>query len=656
MVTGIMRLATMPADALPEGSPVVADIGLRSGSLSLPSLSHLADTAVAPRLRALPGVADVATFGAGGDTQVGEGPGVVLVVRKSPSASVFAISREVNQALALAAPGLPLVSIDTSLPHADTYLRSALGNLRVALVGAAVLAALALLCLLLQLRLAFTSLFAIALSLVAATAVLDLFGDSFNALVMLGLLLALTLVVTEAVGEAQAVAFSVDAGQGRVLRRIAAACADLRGSLTMAGLAAVLCVGPLLLATGLTASFLRPMAVAFAVAVLVSLAVAVFVTPAVAAVLLTVVPPATHGTPLPRLLAAGYARSAGALVRVPRLAMACAAAGLAAGVAGLVLLPLLHPGQPAFQDRGLIVRLTGRPGMSLTSMDRATTRAGGELAALPAVQDVGATVGVAQAPAPAGAGRGARRSRSGPAPAGELWVTLDQDAGYGQSVGAVRAVAVGLPGISGTVSTNETDRMVGVLAGPEAGLSTNSTAISRAFTGYVVAALIGVLLFGLAVTGSWRLALLAFGSLPVSLAGGVLTVFAIGADGEFAAVAGLIAVFALAVRQAIAVTAREARETADEHRALDDEGADVLGGAAHDLGVILTPAVVTAVVMTPFAAMGNVPGMELLHTAALVIIGGLVTTTLVSLFVLPAVCVWSRPRPGVPVPAGQGPV
>jgi hypothetical protein len=47
------------------------------------------------------------------------------------------------------------------------------------------------------------------------------------------------------------------------------------------------------------------------------------------------------------------------------------------------------------------------------------------------------------------------------------------------------------------------------------------------------------------------------------------------------------------------------------------------------------PVLVTAVTLVPFIVMGNVPGMELLHTAAAVILGGLATTVLVCLVVLP---------------------
>lgn len=385
---------------------------------------------------------------------------------------------------------------------------AALANVRAALVVCAMLAALALLTLLLRLRVAFAALFGMALSLVAATALLDAFGYAINPLVTLGLLLGLCVVVTESAGETQAIASRLEAvsappasshdrGQG-TLRLVAAACGELRGALTGAGLAAVACVVPLLVVTGTTAGVLRPVAAAFALAVAVALVAAVTVTPALAAVLLTILPSQTHGTPPPRRLAAAYARALRSLAGAPPLALGCAALFIAAGFAALLLLPGLHPGQPVFTAGG-------------------TPRA--------------------------------------------------------------------------------------------------------AFVCYVIAALIGVLLLARAATGSWPLAAVAFGSLPACLAGAVFVVYGLGAAGSLAAAAGVLAVFALAVRQALAVTARAAR------------GAD--GGLADGLAIVLTPAVVTAVAVAPFAVIGAVPGMELLHTAAVVILGGLATTTLVSLFGLP---------------------
>jgi len=172
------------------------------------------------------------------------------------------------------------------------------------------------------------------------------------------------------------------------------------------------------------------------------------------------------------------------------------------------------------------------------------------------------------------------------------------------------------------------------------GLSPNGAAVAGtsrfAFVSYVVAALVGVLLLTQAAAGSWLLAALAVGSLPVCLAGGVFVVFGLGAAGSLAASAGLLAVFALAVRQVIAVTAREAPRLRGVNGSGD--GPVDAAGAGGDLAIFLTPALVTAVAVAPFAAMGAVPGLELLHTAAAVILGGLASTALVTLFGLPVAC------------------
>ena len=752
-----------------------------------------------------------------GDGEEGDSQGVMLVVQSLPSAGVFGVTREVDQTLTAMEPRLPGVTVDASLFHEDDYLRGALDNLRSTLVAAGVLAALALLALLLQLRLSFTALFAMALSLVAATAVLALRGYTFNALVTLGLLLALAIVVMEAVGEAQAIAARIGPDQARgaptphaagapsrrTARLIAAACADMRGTLTGAGLAAALSVVPLLLATGPTASFVRPMAVSFALAVIVSMVVAVTATPALAVLLLTVLPPQTHGSPLPRVLGAGYARLIERLALAPRLILTGAAVSLALGAVALAVLPFMHPNQPSFDDSGLIVRLNGPPGVSLTAMDQMVARASAELSALPAVAAVGATIGRPAVTSDQVAG----------ASTAQLWITIKPGADYGPAVAAVQSVAAAIPGLTGSVSTDETDAMAGVLTAPATQVVTrvygadygglerlagqlrlvilriggvvgtqvpfpveqptvdmtvNPTAAARAgispanirreagpllygltveddfrsqevfdvevsgppalrdnlpavralelttpggahvrlgqvarismsqepadieqqadsryldvtalvpagqagavsaaigsrlasfhfprnyhaelvtgtaatgltpngtsgagtstaaFVGFVVAALAGVLLIAQAATGSWRLAALAFGSLPVALSGGTLLVLGIGAFGQLGASAGLLGVFAMAARQAVAVTARASRGIG--------------------LGLIVTPAVVTAAALVPFAAMGDEPGLEMLHTAAAVLLAGLATTTLVGLFVLPVACRLLGPR------------
>src|SRR6185437_87361 len=137
-----------------------------------------------------------------GDALVRGQPGLVLVVEKLPSASVPAVTDGLDQALAQLRPSLSGVQVDTSLFRPASYTGDAQHNLSVALIAAAAVAALALAALLLSLRLAAIALIAMGISLLAGTVALDLLGYTFNALVALGLLLALTVVAAEAGGTA----------------------------------------------------------------------------------------------------------------------------------------------------------------------------------------------------------------------------------------------------------------------------------------------------------------------------------------------------------------------------------------------------------------------------------------------------------------------
>jgi hypothetical protein len=59
-------------------------------------------------------------------------------------------------------------------------------------------------------------------------------------------------------------------------------------------------------------------------------------------------------------------------------------------------------------------------------------------------------------------------------------------------------------------------------------------------------------------------------------------------------------------------------------------------GSRERLAAIATTAVGLALVALPFVIMGSRPGLEVVHPMAVVILGGVVTTTFLSLFVLPA--------------------
>lgn len=157
------------------------------------------------------------------------------------------------------------------------------------------------------------------------------------------------------------------------------------------------------------------------------------------------------------------------------------------------------------------------------------------------------------------------------------------------------------------------------------------------FLTYVLAALLGMLLLAQAAFRSWGLALAFIVSLPIALAGGVVVALATGEIRALGADAGLLAVLAIAARQAMLQIAGFRRVQARDGGPLT--AGMVQEGAAQRLAPSLAALAVTAVAMLPFVIEGNVAGNEITHVSAAVILGGLVSTLLLTQLVLPALCV-----------------
>jgi Cu/Ag efflux pump CusA len=155
----------------------------------------------------------------------------------------------------------------------------------------------------------------------------------------------------------------------------------------------------------------------------------------------------------------------------------------------------------------------------------------------------------------------------------------------------------------------------------------------RALTLAVTVA-IGIFLLLQAAFGSWALAflvLLVF--LPMALSGGVLAALLAGGI-SLGSLFGFLTVFGISVRNVLAMTSRFQYL---ERREGESFGAElVLRGARERLAPIVMTALATGLALLPFVILGDVPGHEIARPMAVVILGGLITSTLLSLFVLPS--------------------
>jgi Cu/Ag efflux pump CusA len=131
-----------------------------------------------------------------------------------------------------------------------------------------------------------------------------------------------------------------------------------------------------------------------------------------------------------------------------------------------------------------------------------------------------------------------------------------------------------------------------------------------------------------------RLALLLFLTLPMALVGGVLAVRL--GDGilSLGSLIGFLTVFGIAARNGILMISHFQHLEREEGEAFGP--ALVLRGAKERLAPILMTALATGLALVPLAVAGSIAGHEIEHPMAIVILGGLVTSTLLNLFVLPS--------------------
>ena len=293
----------------------------------------------------------------------------MLIVEKLPWGNTLEVTRGVEAALEELRPGLPGVQIDTTIFRPATFVEDAIQNLSSSLILGVLLMVLVLALFLYDWRSALISAVTIPLSLVSAWLVLYWQGATINTMVLAGLIIALGAVVDDAIVDVENIIRRLrlhrQSSDDRSLRTTAKivfnASLEVRGAVVYASLIEALALLPIFFLQGLTGAFFKPLAMAYALAVLVSLVVALIWTPAMGLILL-------RNAPLDRRELADRAlRSRTATTaccngssRTPRPAYATVGALMLGGV---LVLPLTRPVAAAgVQGTRLPDALADRPG------------------------------------------------------------------------------------------------------------------------------------------------------------------------------------------------------------------------------------------------------------------------------------------------------
>jgi CzcA family heavy metal efflux pump len=394
-----------------------------------------------------------------GDAIVDDGEGLLLVVEKLPEANALDVTRRVEGAIASLQPGLSGVEFDTTVYRPASYIEESIDNVTLALIVGAALLLLLLGAFLFGWRPALVAAVVIPLSVVVGALVLHAFGETMNAMVLAGLTAALILVVHEAVVGAESIdrrlreRHAANGGEPAA-NVILDAVLEVRSAAVFGLLIGALAVVPVFFLEGMPGSFFPPMAVAFLAALGASMVVALTVTPALSLLLGTGAPRERRQSPVVGWLQPRY-RSALAWIVGRTWIVYAAAAALVVGAAAA--LPFLGQGLlPTFKEKELVIRWQGPPGTSLPEMNRITALASRELRSIDGVQNVGADVG-----------RAVTSDQVVGVNSAELWVSIDLDADYDETVASVEDVVAGYPGLVQDVQTFSNRRAADALAGEE---------------------------------------------------------------------------------------------------------------------------------------------------------------------------------------------
>ena len=159
-------------------------------------------------------------------------------------------------------------------------------------------------------------------------------------------------------------------------------------------------------------------------------------------------------------------------------------------------------------------------------------------------------------------------------------------------------------------------------------------AAQRRLMVFAIGAAIAILLLLQAAFGSFRLAALSLLTLPMALVGGVLAAYLGGGIISLGSLVGFFTVMGIAARNGILMINHF--QHLERYEGETFGPALVLRGARERLSPILMTALATGLAVVPLVITGDIPGHEIEHPLAIVILGGLFTSTLLNLFVVPS--------------------
>jgi CzcA family heavy metal efflux pump len=328
-------------------------------------------------------------------------PGVILIVTAQYKANTLEVTQKLEKAIEELRPMLKAENIILypNLFRPADFIQTAIHNIVSALEIGGILVIIVLFLFLFNLRTAAISCTAIPLSLLAAVAVLEYLGFSFNTMILGGLAIAIGEVVDDAVIDVENIFRRLRENRQAknpfpAIQVVLDASIEVRSAVVYATFVVVLVFIPILTLSGVAGRLFAPLGIAYILAVLASLAVALTVTPALCLLLLGYQDLAEKEPPQVRWLKERYRNL---LLKVENHPRRVIGGVIILVAAGLATLPFLG-GEflPQLREDHFIVHVSALPGTSLDESLRLGRRLTLELLKLPYVRSIAQRVGRAE--------------------------------------------------------------------------------------------------------------------------------------------------------------------------------------------------------------------------------------------------------------------
>ena len=214
-------------------------------------------------------------------------PSIILSISKQPGINTLSVTQNIERNLESIAKSLPAdVQLDTKIFRQADYIQASVNNVGRSLIEGAVCVILILFLFLTSVRSTIISLLAIPLSLLGTVIVLYLLGMDINTMTLGGMCIAIGSLVDDAIIDVENVYKRLRENHALpkeerlpTLRIVFEASSEIRASIIHATLIIMVTFTPLFFLSGLEGRMLKPLGIAYLIALVMSLVVAMTVTP-----------------------------------------------------------------------------------------------------------------------------------------------------------------------------------------------------------------------------------------------------------------------------------------------------------------------------------------------------------------------------------------